>query len=59
MDTPMTPDAFEAKLREIYRPGYDVTYAHVEADEFIEALLCALGYGGGVAFWREQKRWYD
>lgn len=56
---PMTPEEFEAKMREIFSSeGYDNEEAHGKADTLMVQLLTSLGYGGGCKIFEDADKWY-
>jgi len=59
----MTPEEFHKKLKVIYakdaRAGLDPEYNHDESDTLMEDLLIELGYKKGIAYLRDQVRWYS
>ena len=55
----MTPESFEAKMREIDRSrGGDPESAHGAADDLMCELLRSLGYGKGVSVFENMAKWY-
>lgn len=58
---PLTSTDFKAKMAELWPDGitYDPKTAHIMADRIICELLEDLGYGDGVAIFREGDKWYE
>jgi hypothetical protein len=55
---PPTPAEFEAKMKAIFKKGYDPEAAHVQADELLVETLAALGYKKGAATFSNAEKWY-
>lgn len=54
-----TPEEFAAQMQEIRDTiGSDQESAHAEMDDLMEKVLVELGYGGGIAIFVKQPKWY-
>lgn len=54
----MTSKEFADRMEEIFKRGYDVEEAHVEADELMAEVLSSLGYGDGIKIFFSHEKWY-
>lgn len=54
----MTPKEFAYQMHVIATTVHDEEVAHATADDLMENLLTALGYGEGVQEFEAMPKWY-